>query len=282
MLLNKLLAGTALISAMITCQVMATTANNATALFGESYEKAIPVVAGVSQVVYYRADSSQPAPGGANIYLDGHYHTSLMPGGFTSFCVRPGQHTLGGYLQDAPDYRGKTGERFSAKLKGGHTYFLRIDEQQKISEPPMAVTAGEAEREASALRRQAHVLPRTAGVVVPCVYDRNQVQPVSHYLFKSSDLFEDDQLAPHISDRGRDALNNFVVSLRVQYLQPHNVTIRIWRPAGDDLAQSGERAAAIRRELMLSAIPKDVIAIDMAQCSAACTPGEQDIDILLN
>jgi OOP family OmpA-OmpF porin len=281
MLLNRLLAGTALISAIIMSPVMATPSDK-TALFGESYEKANPVVAGVSQVVYYRADNTQPAPGGANIYLDGHYHTSLMPGGFTSFCVRPGQHTLGGYVQDSPQYAGKNGERFTAALKGGHTYFLRIDEQQKRSDPPVAVTADEAGREATTLRRQAHVLPRTAGVVVPCVYDRNQVQPVSHYLFKSSDLFADDQFAPHISEQGRDALNNFVVSLHVQYLQPQNVTIRIWRPAGDDIVQSGERAAAIRRELMMSAIPKDVIAIDMAQCSDACTPGEQDIDILLN
>lgn len=282
MFFNKLLAGTALISAMIVPAVMASNPEKPAGLFGESYQKVIPVVANVSQVVFYRTDSLKPASGGANIYLDGHYHTSLMPGGFTSFCVRPGVHTLGGYVQDAPDYRGKRGERFSAELKGGHTYFLRINEQQNISEAPQAVTAREAQQETGSLRRQAHIFPRTAGVVVPCVFDRNHVQPVSHYMFKINHLFVMDQLAPEISDAGRDALNNFVVGLRVQYLQPNNVTIRVWRRAGDTIAQANERAAAVRRELMMAAIPREIIMTETAQCKDACMPGDQDIEILLN
>lgn len=282
MFFYQLLAGTALISAMATFQVAATASDKSPGAFGESYQKAIPVVSGVSQVVYYRADSGLSAPGAANIYLDGHYHTSLLPGGFTSFCVRPGQHVLGGYVQDAPAYSAKRGERFSAELKGGHTYFLRINEQQKTSEAPQAVSAREAAEETAALRRQAHIFPRTAEVVVPCVYDRNQVQPVSHYLFKSSDLFTPESTTSQLSQQGREALNNFVVSLRVQYLQPNNITIRSWQPAGSDAARVGEQAAAIRRELILSAIPKDKIAIDMAHCSQACRQGEQDIEILLN
>jgi len=96
-------------------------------VFGMSYAPVGQIAADQVQVVYYRAQTRGNGKA-ANVYVDGHYQTSLLPNGYTTFCVQPGNHTLGAYLNDAPQYRGKTKNVYEANLKEGATYFLKVQE----------------------------------------------------------------------------------------------------------------------------------------------------------
>lgn len=64
-------------------------------VFGEQYRTLPANTSDKAQVVYYRAVSGAQKLSGANVYVDGHYHTSLLSGGFSTFCLLPGDHTLG-------------------------------------------------------------------------------------------------------------------------------------------------------------------------------------------
>ncbi|WP_161809643.1 OmpA family protein [Stenotrophomonas terrae] len=117
-----------------------------------------------AQVVYYRAEDVSGASA-ANIYLDREFITALKPGGYTAFCVAPGRHMLGSYLNDAPSYSGKNEELYAATFKGGATYYLKVREEG--GNHPLPVNRALAATELEGQRRQVHLLSR-ASKVEPC------------------------------------------------------------------------------------------------------------------
>ncbi|MDY0834171.1 hypothetical protein [Pseudomonas sp. SED1] len=131
--------------------------------FGRAYEPVPAAAADQSRVVYYRTDSAGLANGSALLYVDRKFHTALLPGGYSIFCLTPGVHSLGAYLNDAPAYNGKHSEVFQADLQAGKTYFLRVSEHNI----PQPVARTVAERELASTNEQLHMLSR-ASVVVAC------------------------------------------------------------------------------------------------------------------
>ena len=246
-------------------------------LFGEEYKSVPPVVNQLTQIVYYRAKQPSHDHPAANVYVDGRYHTSLMPGGFTRFCLKPGEHALGAFVND-PQYRGKTEGRFVADLQGGRTYFLRVDEEQRLDQPPVAVSAGNGESEVRQTHRQIHTRSRATSVE-SCVYDRAAAQRPSTYLYSARQLFKQDNGFQMLSDEGQEAVNDMVITLRQQHPMLHSVSIRIHSAAG--LATQRNQAKAIRTALMLAAIPDKVISTDFSDCRGQCSAGNQDIQVLV-
>jgi len=57
--------------------------------YGDLFAASRPVNSQLSKVFFYRP-TSVLAPQPVNIYLDGHYHTSLLRGGFAETCMLPG------------------------------------------------------------------------------------------------------------------------------------------------------------------------------------------------
>lgn len=132
--------------------------------FGDAYSAVAAVGQDQAQVVYYRAgDGNGDAV--ANVYLDREFITGLKPGGYTAFCVAPGRHMLGSYLDDAPTYSGKNDELYAATFKGGATYYLKVREVG--GNHPLPVTKAVASGELGGQRQQAHLLSR-ASRVEPC------------------------------------------------------------------------------------------------------------------
>lgn len=127
--------------------------------FGGYFTEAARVGEDQSQIVYYRA-AEEGAAGGANVYLDQEFVAALKPGGYIAFCVAPGRHTLGAYLDDAPDYSGKTRELFAAGFKAGATYYLKVREQGLNQ--PMPVSRETAEKDLGDTREQIHLLSRAS------------------------------------------------------------------------------------------------------------------------
>lgn len=134
--------------------------------FGDSYQSVPAVAANQSQVVYYRAGAAGQQATATHVYIDNEFHTSLLPGAFTVFCITPGAHGLNAVLDDAPHYEGKKAQPRTT-LEGGMTYFLKVDEDSALL--PTAVTRSDAERELTGSRRQVHVLSR-ASAVMDCNY----------------------------------------------------------------------------------------------------------------
>jgi OOP family OmpA-OmpF porin len=122
-----------------------------------------------ARVVYYRLADGIHAKGAANIYLDQEIVTALQPGGHAEFCVKPGLHTLGAYLNDAYLYQGKSTDLYRATLKGGSTYFLKVREDGITH--PYSVSREAAEFELKDSRSQVHLLNRASQVEACRHYD---------------------------------------------------------------------------------------------------------------
>lgn len=134
--------------------------------FADPYQ-AVPAVAeNQSQVVYYRDGTAGHIANTAHVYIDNEFHTSLLPGGFTVFCLAPGAHGLNAVLDDAPRYEGKKAQPRTT-LEGGKTYFLKVSEAGAVL--PTAVTRVDAEKALARSPRQAHVLSR-ASAIKACNY----------------------------------------------------------------------------------------------------------------
>jgi OOP family OmpA-OmpF porin len=245
--------------------------------FGEKYKPVPPVVKELTQVVYYRANSDVLTEGPANVYVDARYHTSLLPGGFTSFCLKPGNHTLGAFVND-PLYRGKTEHLYQAELRGGRTYYLRVDEQQHLTDAPRAVHRQHGEKELKPNRRQVHAHSR-AVTIVPCVFDRASAQSESQYLLSSQVLFKKDAGMTLLSDEGQNSINEVVVTLRQQHPIIHSVVIRLIS-RGEAQSIQQEKAKVLRTALTLAAVPSELISIQFSSCVESCPTAEQDVQIL--
>lgn len=132
-------------------------------VFDAQYNPVPSVATGQAQVVYYRANTVAKKGSAAHVYVDGEFHTALLPNGYSVFCVAPGNHTIGAYLNDAPTYRGKTTDRFQTTMEGGATYFLKVTEDGS-SGAPVPVSRDNAERELAGARAQVHALSRASAV----------------------------------------------------------------------------------------------------------------------
>ncbi|MGE8289343.1 MAG: OmpA family protein [Stenotrophomonas sp.] len=136
--------------------------------FADSYSPVPGVSMAQSQVVYYRQGNAGQSDTPAFVYIDKEFHTGLLPGGYTVFCLTPGRHGLSAVLDEAPEYGGKRLQP-GVRLAAGRTHFIRVDEAGGLE--PQLVDRDVAERElaSATARRQAHVVSR-ADAVRSCEY----------------------------------------------------------------------------------------------------------------
>jgi hypothetical protein len=63
--------------------------------FGQKFAQAAQVVDSQSRMVFYRTRQSSSVPGAASVYVNGAYHASIIPGGYSQLCMPPGSVELG-------------------------------------------------------------------------------------------------------------------------------------------------------------------------------------------
>lgn len=132
--------------------------------YGELFAKATPVASPLSKVFIYRPNVV-PVPQPVNIYLDGHYHTSLLKGGFSEFCVTPGAMPVQTVLDDASrQHLGKQDPGQRLQFDAGKTLFLRLQESAYASPSLQVVNATAAQMELKNARRQIHTISRAKAV----------------------------------------------------------------------------------------------------------------------
>ncbi|NWE20687.1 OmpA family protein [Pseudomonas sp. P7548] len=240
--------------------------------FGNGYQPVAPVSDGQAQVIYYRGTDGQQR-GSANVYVDREFHTSLLPGGYTAFCVEPGSRTLGAYIGDAPSYRGKTTDLYSAKLEGGKTYFLKVRENGNGA--PLAVTRADAERELAGSRAQVQALSR-ASKVQQCNFVDKPAEAFKDYALSGDVLFAFGKSGyQDISSRGRVAILELVTQLNREHAKLDRVVVvGHTDPIGSYQANQTlglKRAQTVRRLLIDGGIPSTAVVARSAGSSEPVT-----------
>lgn len=232
-------------------------------VFDGTYVSVPPIGEDQAQVVYYRVEHGVQRKSAAHLYIDREFHTGLLPGGYASFCLAPGPHTLGAYLDDMPDYKGKRSDLYQASLLGGQTYYLRVREDGNTF--PQPIKREEAERELVTSRAQAHALSR-ASAVEQC---RHYGYLVDESRFKRYDLSSDVLFAfgksgsRDISVAGRTAVRALIDELQQDDAQIRQVqVIGHTDPIGDAARnqQLGQARADTLRDLLIEGgIPDSLI-----------------------
>ncbi|WP_164486744.1 OmpA family protein [Pseudomonas chlororaphis] len=223
-------------------------------VFYAAYVGVPPVAVDQAQVVYYRNKEGLQRSGAAHVYIDREFHTGLLPGGFTSFCLAPGSHTLGAYLDDAPSYKGKHTDLYLANLEGGRTYYLKVREDGNTF--PMPIKREEAERELQATRSQMHALSRATSVETCRYYEYlKDDERFKHYSLASDVLFAYGKSDYRdISVAGRNAIGQLLGELQrdgaqIQQVQVTGHTDPFGTVADNQLL--GERRANTVRQMLI-------------------------------
>lgn len=132
--------------------------------YGDLFAASRPVSSQLSKVFFYRP-TSVLAPQPVNIYLDGHYHTSLLRGGFAETCMLPGAMAVQSVLDDASRlHTGKQEAGQRIQFDAGKTIYLRLQESAYAPPSLQAVNASTAQMELKNIRRQIHTVSRVKAV----------------------------------------------------------------------------------------------------------------------
>ena len=274
--LNVAVLSVALTSAQFVTAEEMKPGNVAGQVFGATYSAVAPVSDGQAQVVYYRTSGMGQQKGAAHVYVDSEFHTGLLPGGFSTFCVVPGSRTLGAYLNDAPSYTGKNVDLFSVNLEGGKTYFLRV--QENGNGAPQAVPREEAERELAGSRAQMQALSR-ASKVQQC--NNLPTAPVQAEQFKEYALSGDVLFAfgksgyQDISYKGHAAIRELITQLHREHAKLDRIeVVGHTDPIGSYSANQAlglKRAQTVRRLLVDGGLPSSVVSARSAGSSEPVT-----------
>lgn len=251
-------------AALLACPVVAAPATEvARKVFAGAYVKVPPIGDDQTQVVYYRMEQGVQRKGAAHLYVDREFHSGLLPGGYSAFCLAPGAHTLGAYLDDTPEYKGKRSDLYQATLQGGKTYYLRVREDGNTW--PQPVARQEAERELVNTRDQIHAVSRASSVEA-C---RHYAYLTDESRFKRYDLSSDVLFASGASARkdisaaGYKAVQGLINELRQDHAQVRHVqVVGHTDPIGEEsynqkLGQA--RADTLRDMLIAGGIPDSLI-----------------------
>lgn len=238
-------------------------AKGAGKVFAGTYVSVPPIGEDQTQVVYYRMKVGVQRQGAAHVYVDREFHSGLLPGGYSAFCLAPGAHTLGAYLDDNPQYKGKRSDLYLATLQGGKTYYLRVREDGKTS--PQPVAREEAERELVNARDQVHAISRASAVEACRHYDYlTDESRFKRYELSSDVLFASGAFRRQdISAAGHKAVRDLIDELRQDHAQVRHVqVVGHTDPIGDeaDNQQLGQARADTLRDLLIAGgIPDSLI-----------------------
>jgi len=234
---------------------------------GQVYRPVPAAAPDLAQIVFFRSAQAPAANGPAHVYVNGEFEGSVMPNGYTRFCVRQGIYSLEAYTGDAPRYAGKTDPKTEINVEGGGTYFIGVSENG--SGEPVPFRRADAERLLRHSREQVHVINR-ASAVVPCGDQPHAVAAPAadaplRFRLDSAVLFDFGQSDPSaITTNGRNEIKK--VAEQILAL-PQNSVTRVTvqghaDPIGNALSNqklSEARARTVSQVLSENGIPAGVL-----------------------
>lgn len=115
-----------------------------------------------TRIVVYRAFNTQQLAGATGVFIQGQYHTSLVPGGYSQLCLPPGQFEVGARQFRVGQSAKHSYDTVTAiELPPAQTQYLTVMESSGM--PVMRpVTAAQALQDLNAMRLQMHTISRVA------------------------------------------------------------------------------------------------------------------------
>ncbi len=195
--------------------------------FGQKFAQAPQVVDSQSRMVFYRTRQSSSVPGAASVYVNGAYHASIIPGGYSQLCMPPGSVELGlKSVEVGTNVKDNLDTITVIRNAGAQTQFFRVQEAGRARQVLQPVQAAEALREIEGAREQTHTISRVVGAV-ECSINRNPVPAAPQTITLAADAlfaFGRSDLAA-MSPTGRASLDALVARLRSEYIQLDRMNI---------------------------------------------------------
>jgi OOP family OmpA-OmpF porin len=236
------------------------------------YSPVPAAAAGLAQIVFFRvASQSTSSKAPANVYVNGELEGSLMPDGYTRFCVAKGTYSMEAYVGDDPLYAGKSNPKTEIDLEAGRTYFIGVSENG--TGEPVPYRRADAERLLKSSRQQTAVINR-ASAVVPCGKEPALATKVAStpallkFQLDAAVLFDFAQSdSSAIRQEGREELKQIADKIRA--LPRENISRVVVQGHADPIGSpamnmqlSKERARTVSHALSQGGIPPELIYVD--------------------
>lgn len=196
--------------------------------FGETFAAPAAVVEQQMRMVFYRTAESSSVPGAASIYVNGAYHASLVPGGYSQLCLPLGKAELAvKSVEIGRPVKDNLDTITLVRTEGGQTQYLRVQQVGRGRQLLQPVAVQQALQEMASTREQTHTIsrvPRASECVIngpvavahaAAVAASSQTFTVAAdalFAFGRSDLRA-------LSLQGKASLDALVARLRSEYVQ---------------------------------------------------------------
>lgn len=196
-------------------------------VLGSVWRAPFAIASNQSRILVYRTPDSA-ATGATSVFINGRYHTSLVPGGYSELCYAPGSVEVGARQVKAGSRPKDLMDAISAlNLQAGQTHYFKVIEQggRSVMQP---VSAAAAHQEAKGLRYQLHTISRVeraqdcleipATAASPAAPKQIALATDALFGFNGSD-------EAAMSQAGRRALDKLVQNLRSEYMQLDHIHV---------------------------------------------------------
>lgn len=187
-----------------------------------------------SRIIFYRPLDSA-SEGASSIYVNGRYHASLVPGGYSPICITPGPAQLGLRHLDVQKRPNKDGFDSITEMTamGGKNQYVRVRSQNGKATVLVPVTEQQALKELPSTRLQVHTISRvadatecveatapapTAPIPAPLNTERLQLSFDTLFAFNRSD-------SAGLTNQGLRALDQLLNQIRDQFSRVEKVNI---------------------------------------------------------
>lgn len=235
--------------------------------FGQIFVQPERVVDQQTRMIFYRTQQSSSVYGAASVYVNGAYHASLVPGGYSELCMPTGNIELGlKTVEVGRTVKDDLDTITAVRGLGGQNQYFRVRDTGRGRQVLQPVPVQEALTELSNTREQVHTVSRVPGAT-ECTINRGApAAPVNTapvvpqtitlaadalFAFGRSDLYA-------MSPIGRASLDALVQRLRGEYIKLDRLHIighadPIGQPMSNERL-SMERAQTVRDYLYQSGL----------------------------
>ena len=284
-----------LVASVLCATVWGAPNNNASRIqpFGQVFVQPERVVDQQTRMIFYRTQQSSAVEGAASVYVNGAYHASLVPGGYSVLCMPTGNIELGlKTVEVGRNVKDDLDTITAIRGVGGQNQYFRVKDTGRGRQVLLPVATPEALAELSGTREQIHTVSRVPGAS-ECSINRTPEAPAraaapvvpqtitlaadALFAFGRSDINA-------MSPMGRASLDALVHRLRSEYIKLDRLhIIGHSDPIGNALSNerlSMDRAQTVRDYLTQSGLNNIQISSEgrgsrepvAGQCGLVATP----------
>ena len=196
-------------------------------VLGGVFEPVTNIGPSQSRIVVYRTTNTQQLPGATGVFIQGQYHTSLVPGGYSQLCLPPGQVEVGArQFRVGQNARDSYDTVTAVALPPAQTQYLTVVESsgRPVMKP---VTAAQAQQELGATRLQIHTISRVV-LAQNCVATAApaQVEKPEQFILSSDTLFAFGRSDLNgLTAAGRESLDVLTARIREDYARVDSIHV---------------------------------------------------------